>query len=109
MPLAKGLCCGLVSLKNALIFIALIDITIGAAAIAIGIIAFAKFKLSLSLAAYTIVSFFSLIFAIGAIIAIAKKRVKLMKIYFTWKCLEVLIIPLFELVILFVQYKADSS
>lgn len=45
VPIAKGVCFGLISLKIVLILIALIDITIGAASIGIGIIAFMKFRL----------------------------------------------------------------
>lgn len=37
IPIAKGVCCGFISLKIALMAIALLDITIGIAAMAIGI------------------------------------------------------------------------
>ena len=42
VPLAKGVCCGFISLKIALFIIAAIDITIGGAALGIGISAFFK-------------------------------------------------------------------
>lgn len=43
IPLAKGVCCGMVSLKHILIIIALIDITLGGAAVGIGAIAFTRY------------------------------------------------------------------
>jgi hypothetical protein len=97
------------SLRTALIIITLIDIVVGGAAIGIGITAFIKMQLELSLAAYCLVNIICFIFAVAAIFAIAKKHIKLMKIYFTWKCLEVLIIPIFELLILFVEIKGDTE
>ena len=103
IPLAKGVCCGLMSLKTILIIIALIDITIGGAAIGIGVVAFMKFKLKLQLAAYIFICSVSLILAFAGLYAINYKKIKLVKFYFGWKCVEVCIIPIFELIIVFAE------
>ena len=70
MPMSKGVCCGYLSLKLMLIMIALVDITIGASAIAIGVIAFAKFNLPISLIAYVVMNSICLLLAIGSLFAI---------------------------------------
>ena len=70
IPLAKGVCCGLISLKTALIIISVLDIVAGGAAIGIGISAFVKFKLEISLAAYVLVNGISLILACFCLYAI---------------------------------------
>jgi len=97
------------SLKTILIIIALIDITIGGAAIGIGVIAFLKYKLKLQLAAYIFVCSVSLILAFAGLYAIAYKRIKLVKFYFAWKCVEVCIIPIFELIIVFVEISDEPG
>lgn len=70
MPMSKGVCCGYLSLKLMLILIALVDITIGASALAIGVIAFVKFNLKFSLVAYVIMNSICLLLAIGSLYAI---------------------------------------
>ena len=100
MPMAKGTCFGFLSLKLMLILIALIDITIGASAIGIGVIAFLKFNLPLSLMAYVLMNSFCLLLAFGSIWAISTKRLHILRFYYAWKCLEVVLIPIFELTIL---------
>ena len=54
LPLAKGVCFGFLSLKSMLISIALLDITIGGAALGIGITAFLKLKLEIGLIFYVV-------------------------------------------------------
>ena len=100
MPMAKGTCFGFLSLKMMLILIALIDITIGASAIGVGVIAFVKFNLPLSLMAYVLMNSICLLLAFGSIWAIFTKRLRILRFYYAWKCLEVVLIPLFELTIL---------
>lgn len=106
VPLAKGVCCGLMSLRTALIIIAFVDIVMGGSGIAIAIMAMLKSNLELQLAAYCIVLTICFFLAIAALVAIAKKKIKLMKIYFTWKCAEVFILPIFEIVIVFIKSKS---
>lgn len=100
MPMAKGVCCGLLSLKLMLIFIAVIDIIIGGAAICIGVLAFTKIDLPLSLMAYVLMNSFCLLLALCSVYAIARKQIRILRFYYAWKCLEVLLIPIFELAIL---------
>lgn len=100
LPLAKGVCCGFISLKIALFLIAALDITIGGAALGIGIMAFFKMKLNLSLAAYAIINTVSLVLAFGCLYAIAKQNIKVLKFYFWWKSVEIVIVPIFEIIIL---------
>lgn len=109
IPLAKGVCCGMLSLKTILIIIALIDITLGAAAVGIGVIAFTRYSLKVELAAYVFVCAISLILAIAGLYAVAVKNMKIIKFYFGWKCMEVCIIPIFELIIIFVKVGEDKS
>lgn len=109
IPLAKGVCCGMLSLKTILIIIALIDITIGGAAIGIGVIAFYRYKLKIQLAAYIFVCSVSLILAVAGLYAVARKKMKILKFYFGWKCAEVVIIPVFELLIIFVQLSDNEE
>jgi hypothetical protein len=100
LPIAKGVCCGFISLKIVLIIIALIDITFGGAAIGIGITAFMRFHLHLSLAAYVVINSISFILAFGCLYAIVTKDLRLLRFYYIWKCMEVIIIPIFEILIL---------
>ena len=97
MPLSKGVCFGLLSLKLVLIGIALIDITIGASAIGIGIVAFLKFNLPASLLSYAIINSFCLLLAIASIVAIYTRTLRALRFYYLWKCAEVVLIPIFEL------------
>ncbi len=73
IPIAKGVCFGLVSLRIVLILIATIDITIGAASIGIGIIAFLKFKLPATLLAFSVLNGVSLFLALASIFAISTR------------------------------------
>ena len=70
LPMAKGVCCGLISLRIVLLLIVCIDISIGGAAIGIGVIAFVKYHLPTSLALYVIINGTSFILAIICIYAI---------------------------------------
>jgi hypothetical protein len=108
MPLSKGVCCGYLSLKLMLILIALVDITIGISAIVIGVVAFVKFDLPLSLISYVLLNSVCLILAFCSLCAISTKRLRLLRFYYAWKCLEVLIIPIFELFILTLTVKHPS-
>ena len=101
IPIAKGVCFGLVSLKIVLILIALVDITIGAASIGIGIIAFLKFKLPKALLSYSILNAICLVLAICSIIAIATRSMRLLRFYYLWKCVEVAAFPIFEIAIFY--------
>lgn len=93
----------MLSLKTVLIIIALIDITIGGAAIAIGVIAFSRYQLKIELGAYIFICAVSLLLAIAGLYSLAVKNMKIIKFYFAWKCIEVCIIPIFELIIIFVN------
>jgi hypothetical protein len=97
IPMAKGVCFGLVSLKIMLVLIATLDITIGAGAIGIGIIAFNKLNLPTVLLAYTILNAISLLLAIGSIIAISTRSLRLLRAYYIWKCVEAVVFPIFEI------------
>ena len=65
------------SLRVALIIIAIVDIVMGGSAIGIAGIALSKNKLELSLAAYCIVNIICLVLAIISLYAIAKKKIKI--------------------------------
>src|SRR5690348_16000774 len=82
LPLSKGVCCGLISLRITLIFIAIVDIVIGGSAIGIGVVAFMNSKLEIALVIYVIVNAVCFILAFGCLFAITKKMIKLMKFYF---------------------------
>jgi hypothetical protein len=97
------------SLKTILIIIALVDITIGGAAIGVGVIAFLKYKLKLQLAAYVFICSVSLVLAVAGLYAIAYKKIKLVRFYFAWKCVEVCIIPIFELIIVLVEISDEPG
>jgi len=100
-PIAKGVCFGLISLKLVLILIALIDITIGAASIGIGILAFLKFKLPGALLAYSLLNGICLALALSSIFAIATRSMRLLRFYYLWKCVEVIAFPIFEIAIFY--------
>lgn len=74
LPLAKGVCFGFLSLKSVLISIALLDITIGGAALGIGITAFLKLKLEIALICYVIMNSICLILAFACLYAIKTKH-----------------------------------
>lgn len=101
IPIAKGVCFGLVSLKIVLILIATVDITIGAASIGIGIIAFLKFNLPAILLAFSILNGICLALALGSIIAITTRSMRLLRFYYLWKCVEVIAFPIFEIAIFY--------
>jgi hypothetical protein len=101
VPIAKGVCFGLISLKLVLILIALIDITIGAASIGIGIIAFLKYHLPGSLLSYAILNGICLTLAISSIFAITTRSMRLLRFYYLWKCVEVVAFPIFEIAIFY--------
>ena len=109
IPIAKGTCCGFVSLKIILVIIACIDITIGGAAIGIGITAFLKSKLKMSIIAFALINGISFILAFACLYAIIKMNIKIMKFYFIWKCIEVVIIPIFEIVIFIISIREKQD
>jgi len=94
-------CFGLISLKLVLILIALIDITIGAASIGIGILAFMKFNLPGTLLAYALLNAICLALALSSIFAIATRSMRLLRFYYLWKCVEVVAFPIFEIAIFY--------
>lgn len=100
LPLAKGVCFGFLSLKSVLISIVLLDITIGGAALGIGITAFLKLKLEKALICYVIMNSFCLVLAFASLYAIKTKHLLLLRFYYVWKCLEVVVVPIVELIIL---------
>lgn len=65
----------MLSLKVVLIAIALIDITIGCAALGIGVIAFSRDRLKLALVSYVIVCMVSFVLAILGLYAVTTKRI----------------------------------
>ena len=81
--------------------IALIDITIGGAAIGIGVIAFNRDKFKLALISYVFACTVSFVLAIIGLYAVTVKSMRLVKFYFGWKCMEVCLFPIFELIIIF--------
>ena len=91
----------MISLKIVLILIALIDITISAASIGIGIIAFLKFKLPKALLAFSILNGICLVLALSSIFAIATSSMRLLRFYYLWKCVEVVAFPIFEIAIFY--------
>ena len=101
LPIAKGVCFGLVSLKIVLILIAIVDITIGAASIGIGVLAFLKFNLPGILLAHSILNGVCLVLALSSIFAIATRSMKLLRFYYLWKCVEVVALPIFEISIFY--------
>ena len=107
--MAKGVCCGFMSLKSVLIIIAITDIILGGAAIAIGVMAFVRLKLQLPLAAYVIMNSVCFILASACLYAIATKRLRLLRFYYAWKCIEIVIVPIFEIIILTVTVPAASE
>jgi hypothetical protein len=88
-----------------LILIAVVDITIGISALIMGIMAFVHLILPLSLMAYVVMNCTCLALAVGSLFAIQRKNVRVLRLYYAWKCLEVVIIPIFELIILTVSAK----
>ena len=100
LPLAKGVCFGFLSLKSMLISIALLDITIGGAALGIGITAYLKLKLEIALIFYVIMNSICLVLAFACLYAINIKHLRLLRFYYIWKCIEVVVVPLVELIIL---------
>lgn len=109
VPLAKGVCCGLISLKIALVIIALVDFTIGGAAVGIGITAFMKNKLHTELAVFIFIQAVSLVLAIAGLWAIVRKKTRVLRFYFWWKCIEVIAIPIFEIFIVFTNGSGNGT
>ena len=97
IPLAKGICCGFVSLKIALIAIALIDITMGAASIGIGILLLVRGNLDTVYSVSIFVNFTGLCFAIFILFAISNRSLTALKLYFYWKIIELFVIPSLEI------------
>ncbi|TNV76423.1 hypothetical protein FGO68_gene6224 [Halteria grandinella] len=100
IPLSRGLFCGFLSLKNALFLIALIDITFGGAALGIGITAFLKLHLHLSLVTYVILNGICFLLAILSIFAICVNHQRTLRYYFLWKLGEVVVLTIFELLVM---------
>ena len=91
----------MISLKISLVIIALLDIVIGGASIGIAVIAFTKYNAELALVAFLCMSSVCFVLALVSLYAIANKTTKLLKFYFFWKCMEVLALPVFEIIIVF--------
>lgn len=68
--MAKGLCCGYVSLRIILLAIALIDITLGGAAIGIGVVGFLSYHLDTALIVYVTLNSCCFLLALGSLYAI---------------------------------------
>lgn len=106
---ARGLFCGYVSLKWALISIALVDITLGGAALGIGITAFLRLHLHLSLIAFVLMNSASFVLALFSLVMIAKNNQRGLGFYLIWKMCEVVCIPIFEIIILTVTVQDPST
>ncbi len=72
IPLARGICCGMVSLKFTLIAIALLDITMGIASICSGFIFYSYGDLNAAVAISICINSLSLVFAVITLVAMAK-------------------------------------
>ena len=73
VPLAKGICCGFVSLKFTLILIALLDVTMGLASIFVGFVYIKSDSLNALLAITILVNIISCILAIIIIFVVIKQ------------------------------------
>jgi len=80
--------------------IALIDITIGGAAVGVGIVAFMQGRLQTQLVIYLVMCSVSLVLAIVGLWALAKKNMRMIRLYFIWKCIELIVMPIFEFLIM---------
>lgn len=104
IPLAKGVCCGLLSLKTILLLMTVIDIGIEGTTIGFGVTIFLRYTVPYALIAYLILNVLSFFLDLICLFAIVKTNLMIIRYYFVWKCIEVLIIPIFELIILFTSY-----
>lgn len=91
-----------------LIAIALLDITIGGAAIGIGVTAYLKMHLHPSLISYVILNSISFVLSVACLIAIHTKNLRLLKYYYLWKCFEVVAIPIFEIILFTVSIGSQT-
>ena len=98
IPLAKRICCALVSLRTTLLSIVVIDIMLSIAWIIIGAERFLRSKLSTVYAVESGVNGICLLLAIVCLVAIKKKKANLLRYYFIWKCIEIVIMPLISIV-----------
>ena len=96
------------SIKFVLIIIAFLDVILISITIALGIVAFLRYQQQISLAAYVIVNLACLLLVLSSLYPISQKKIRYLKFYFTWKCLEALVLPLLELLIIFVSPDRDS-
>ena len=108
LPLARGICCGFISLQSTLIIIAILDITMGIASVCIGVILVKFGDLHPAVSIDIFVNLLSCLFGIAVLFAINKKHIPLCKAYLIWKCLEIVIIPVIEIFIL-LTYKEDKG
>lgn len=51
----------------------------------------------------------SFVLAIAGLYGVVKKNMRILKFYFYWKCVEAIVIPIFELVIVFAEAGNDSD
>lgn len=108
IPLAKSFCCGFISLQQVLIAIAIADITMGIVSIIIGAMLLAHKNLYFGISASIGINCISFILGIGILFVIYKQNIRLLRLYFFWKCVEVFLIPLFEILIL-VSYEGNED
>lgn len=95
------MCCGLISLKTALIAIASLDIIMGIVWLSIGLQLYIKSKLNSTYAVYIAINLICLILASISLFAIGYKKTNYLRYYFMWKCFEIVIIPLISLLMIY--------
>jgi hypothetical protein len=100
VPLSKGICCGYISLKKAMLLITLVDITFGGAALGIGITAFLRMHLHFSLISFVILNGACFVLALLSLFAIQGNFLRALRFYFLWKLGEVFLLPIFELIVM---------
>lgn len=66
-----------------------------------------KAKLEVAYALTICMNIICLVLAVISLIAIAKKKVTYLRYYFYWKCLEIVIIPIFEIFSIVSHKKKD--
>lgn len=93
IPLAKGICCGFISLKTTLLTIVIIDMALSISWIAIGVDRYFRSKLNTIYAIEGGINVVCVILDIIALVAIAKKKANLLRLFFIWKCIELIIMP----------------
>lgn len=109
IPLAKGVCCGFISLKTTLLTIVAIDIALSIAWVAIGVQRYLRSKLNSIYAIESSVNAVSLVLAVICLVAIIKKKANLLRYYFVWKCIEIIVMPFISIAAIAMADRHDIS